>query len=112
MNIKFFSFSVLGLKVVTSNKTVTLDPRATCELLQSLNQIDDFTSDRNGEPVILFVDHQEPTGYGYQMWCDFVKTFRMMKSEVRVLVQHLDDQACFARSRAIIANLLPTTQRA
>src|SRR5437868_4699734 len=74
-----YAFSLEGLKIsFTKDRqrtTLSFDPLSTCDILKATGLIEDFTSDKNAEPVILYTDSQEPQGYGYELWYRFIKSF-------------------------------------
>src|SRR2546423_15024471 len=80
-----YSFSLEGLKISYTKDgekfTLTLDSKASCQAFKECGFIEDFTiQDSTGEPVILFTDDQQPLGYGYQLWHDFIKSFPLNMS--------------------------------
>ncbi|MES2620582.1 MAG: hypothetical protein V4615_07010 [Bacteroidota bacterium] len=87
-------------------KTFSLCPKATCQLLADLNQIEDFEIDANGEPVILFTDENAPRGFDGEQWHMFVQTYHLSNNRAEILAGHLSDKATFARDAATITRLL------
>ena len=118
MNTKIlsFAFNVNGLEIAIINDngitTKKFDACATCNLLKRFGSIEDFTTDKNGEPVILFSDNSEPKGYGYQLWCDFVKSFYFTHRTAEILIEFEEMQMASrkfqARIKALLAPLYST----
>ena len=108
--ISSFRFSVDGLRIQSTNglttSTLTLAPCATCDLLKDAGAIEDFTTDGNGEPVILYSDSSEPQGYGYEPWYRFVTTFAFTHRHAEILLEHKEQRKAFRRTQAIIVQLL------
>lgn len=105
--LKKYRFSLSGLQLIYTYKgenfNVSLDPLATCQLLQDMKQIEGFDIDRNGEPVILY--SESATSYGYCFWFEFVKTYPLNFLMCRVMADHLEDCKGFVRNRAMIINM-------
>lgn len=112
VNLKNFNFNVTGLKLNYSiNKTnysLILDPLATCSLLHNAGLIEDFSTDTNGEPVILFTDKNENRGfgYGYELWCYFVKSFLFTNRIAEMLVEYREEKKATNKALGIIKYLL------
>lgn len=63
------------------------DPCATCEFLKGLRIIEDFTLDKNGEPVIMFTDSNKPEGYGFALWCSFIKSYPFQRRHFEIFAE-------------------------
>jgi hypothetical protein len=85
-------YSVNGQKI-----TAKYDAPATCDLLKNAGLIEDFTTDSNGEPVVLFSDNNTPVGYGYELWCDFIKSFPFCDRVAEMLAEYRENYKAFAR---------------
>lgn len=83
--IKNFSLSVVGLTI----NNLSFCPRATCELLKEAGFIEDWTTDNNGEPVILYADHHEPNGFGFEKWYRFQQRFFINERVAQMLLEHI-----------------------
>jgi len=104
--INSFSFTINGLKISfieDNEKTIlSFDPLATCDLFKNIGFIEDFTTDRNGEPVILFTDKNFPQGYGYELWCDFVKSCPNQKRIAEIIIEHRQEQEYLKELRQFV----------
>jgi hypothetical protein len=96
-----FSYFANGVRNI-----VKLDPCATCDLLKSAGLIEDFTTDRNGEPVILFSDNNEPQGYGYELWFQFVESFPLSNRVIEILAEYREQSRRTKKQLATIIYLL------
>jgi hypothetical protein len=105
-HIKSFSISIQGLQLSYSNKVLKYDACATCELFKKVGFIEDFTQDNNGEPVILFADSNEPQGFGYELWCYFVKSFPSSLRVAEMLIEGLEANDSAVRAISVINKLL------
>ena len=111
-----FTFDVNGFSAkYTYNgqtTTLTLCPAAFCQLLQDAAQIEDFTLDQNGEPVILYTDNQFPEGYGFEHWCAFVRFFPVSYRMAVKLLQYREERKAHRSFQAKIVHLLSPLQAA
>lgn len=111
-----FTFNIEGFQATYAyrGKTITLSlcPAALCDLLKETKQIEDFTMDRNGEPVILFSDNSFPPGYGFEYWCAFVRFFPISYRMAVALLQYREDRKDHRRFQVVVNNLLSPLQAA
>ena len=92
--INHFSLSLSGLTInySTENSTnnLSLDPSATCDLLNQVGAIEGFDLDRNGEPIILYTAIQgRRITTGYSFWVNFCITYPMTDALAQRLVNVL-----------------------
>jgi hypothetical protein len=91
LHVTNFTLTVDGLTLTYTfngqTTTAKYDPSATCSLLKGAGFIEDFTTDNNGEPVILFSDNNHPVGYGFELWCHFVKSFFLNDRVAQMLAE-------------------------
>lgn len=91
IQINSFSLTITGLQIHYTKDGVNFhnsyDPLATCNVLKDAGLIEDFTMDKNGEPVFLYSDSNEPQGYGYELWCYFIKSFPMGSEVAQMLIE-------------------------
>lgn len=91
LHVTNYSLTVDGLTITYTfqgqTTTAKYDPMAACDLMKGAGFIEDFTADSNGEPVILFSDNREPIGYGYELWCHFVKSFFLTDRVAEMLAE-------------------------
>lgn len=109
-----FTFDVNGFCATYSYKgqttTLNLCHGALCELLKAAKQIEDFTIDQNGEPVVVWTDNRLPSPYsfGFEHFCDFVRTFPMTyKLAVKLLEFKVSRQEHLAFQAKVIDLLSP-----
>jgi hypothetical protein len=116
VSLNSFSFTLAGLQfnylVNGKNTILSLDPKATCSLLQVAGMIEGFDTDSNGEPVILFTDHSYPEGYGFDQWCYFVKFFPISYRIAQTLVEYREENKAFRKAEAKIIYMLQPLQAA
>lgn len=109
-----FIFDVNGFVAKYSYKgrttTLTLCPAAFCDLLAEAKQIEDFTLDGNGEPVILYTCNIFPQGYGFEHWCAFVRFFPISYRMAVALLQYREDRNAHHRFQVVVNNLLSPLQ--
>ena len=95
-----------GLKISFTKggekSTTTYDPKATCDLFKEIGYIEDFTFDKNGEPVILFTDNSVPPGYGYELWCNFIKSFPGKESLFLNVIEYKEERKAFKKLQTAI----------
>lgn len=105
-----FKFSINGTEIIyasSGEKTrLVLDAAATCEELKSLGAIEDFAIDRNGEPVVLYSDANEPVGYGFEPWCLFLQSFPFNQRVAEIIVESREDRKAFREFQNRIIRLL------
>ena len=105
-----FTFDVNGFSATyqyrNERTTLTLCPAALCDLLKEAKQIEDFTLDNNGEPVIFYTDNQFPQGYGFEHWCAFVRFFPLSYRMAVKLIEYRLDREAHCAFQATVAHLL------
>ena len=105
-----FSLSLQGLKIIYQKEdqanSIQYDPCAACDFFKTAGLIEDFTTDPNGEPIILYTDQDEYHGYGYELWHRFVKSFYLTRRMVELLIEGKESQKQFLRTIATINYLL------
>lgn len=105
-----FSFGYEGLKITyTLNYLgfiLHLDPKATCEAFKECGFIQDWTIDKNLEPVILFEVLNDPIGYGYELWCHFIKSFPITIDLLQSVLERKGEQEINQWYYATIQRLL------
>jgi hypothetical protein len=116
-SINSFSLSIDGLTInyTKGERTINafFDPFATCDLLLSLNVIEDFDVDRNGEPVVLFVTNNcGVPKTGFALWYLFQKHFNLVKRQIEIIVEHIESMKQARAMNAIINHLLQPLQAA
>jgi hypothetical protein len=84
----------------------SFDPCATCAFLQQASAIEDFTLDKNSEPVILYSDNNEPQGYGFELWHQFVKSFPLCEKLAFLLLEYKIQREEHAQFQATVNHLL------
>lgn len=116
--VHFYSLSLEGLKLryrsPLGTTTLHFDAKSTCILLQELDIIEGVDIDGN-EPVILYTEERY-TNYGGCEWSDFVRIFRLSKSEVQKIAERHygesapavpPDKEATKSDRLIIREVLP-----
>ena len=110
ISINSFSLTIAGLQISYAksgaNFITNYDPLATCNLLKDAGLIEDYTGDKNGEPVILYTDNNEPQGYGFELWCYFVKSFPMGSEVAQMLIEYKEGRKVYNTVMAKINYLL------
>jgi hypothetical protein len=105
-----FSLDIKGLKIsYFLNQQVyclAYDPSSTCDLLESLEMIEGFETDSNGEPVILYTDKNEREGYGYEFWYQFIKSMPLSKRVAEIIIEASQDLIMFKKISKTIDWLL------
>lgn len=97
-----YFFTINGLTV----ENYSFCPKATCDLLQQMGLIEDFTTDRNGEPVILYADSKENQGFGYCLWHDFIKSFFINERVAEMVLEYKTSTELLAETVNTINYLL------
>lgn len=110
-----FSFSIKGLVIIYNNgenNVLTLCPLATCDILKDCRFIEDFTIDKNGEPVILYSDIKEPREYGFCYWCQFVRTFFFSQRVAEMILEYKASFSTYESNMKRINRLLNPSKAA
>lgn len=102
----------LGLTAAGEKYQFTNCPKESCQVLKEAGLIEDFTIDKNGEPVILYADKNKPQGYGYELWCHFVKSFPNVLRVGQMIIEALQDSAVTKRNTMIINRMLSPLKHA
>ena len=114
LTISSFGLSLEGLQLSytldSQTTTVQFDACATCTLLKAAGIIEDFTTDRNGEPVILYSDSYEPAGYGYELWHRFVHSFPISLRIAEMIIEYREETTARQKTIAQINYLLSPLQ--
>lgn len=97
-----YSFTITGLTVGNHS----FDPCATVDLLVQMGLVEDFSIDRNGEPVILYCDNKEDRGYGFCLWHEFVKTFFINERVAEMVLEYKTSSELLAETVNTINHLL------
>ncbi len=104
------SLSITGLyteyATSTGKNTLTLDPYAACQALQTAGMIEGFEMDANNEPVILYSDPMSALGYGHEHWCNFVKSFPFITRYAEMLLEAREEKESFDRFYDILDKLM------
>lgn len=105
-----FTFDLQGFCATYAYKgettSLTLCLAALCDLLKETKLIEDFTLDRNSEPVILYTDNKFPPGYGFEYWSAFVKFFPISYRMGVKLLEWREERRKHREFQAIIVSLL------
>jgi hypothetical protein len=116
LSLTSFRFDVNGLQLDYTldgeNGSLSFDPRATCQLFKENSLIEDFDSDRNGDPVILFCDGTYPEGYGFDRWNSFVCFFPVNFRTAQLLIEAKFQGQQTRRDLARVSYLLSPLGRA
>jgi hypothetical protein len=116
IHIIHYNFSTDGTQITFSagrtQTTLSFDAPATCQLLQDIGAIEDFTLDANGEPVVLYTAPAHPLGYGYAHWCDFVKTFPLSRRTAEIILEDRYRTATHHLFQAKVIQMLSPLQAA
>ncbi|MBD0289217.1 MAG: hypothetical protein ICV79_27935 [Flavisolibacter sp.] len=116
LTITHYSLTTEGLQLSYTfdgqHTNLSLDACSFCELLKEAGAIEDFTTDGNSEPVILYSDSNEPVGYGYELWCDFIKSFPFNSRVAELLIEHRESTQTYRRTVATIDYLLSPLTKA
>jgi hypothetical protein len=111
-----YSLTIEGMKLTMSaaNETYVFTncPKEACQVLKEAGLIEDFTIDKNGEPVILYTDKNEPKGYGYELWCHFVKSFPNVLRVGQMIIDAVIDVNVSKRNRLIVNRMLSPLNKA
>jgi hypothetical protein len=102
-----FGLSIEGLQI--NNKFFC--PKATCDLLDQMHLIEAWSTDSNGEPVILFEKEVDADGAwgtttGFEFWCHFIKSFFFSQRVAEMVLEHISSTTLYQISLNKIDNLL------
>lgn len=112
-----YSFSVNGLSITYTFKgqttTWTLDPKAACDVFQTVGIVEGWDTDKNSEPVILWQDRM----YGrpvveHCLWVDFVKTFPFIQRHAEIIIEDRERRKASRQFHVTMNRLLLPLQAA
>lgn len=115
INLQKFTFNLNGFTASYSykgeNYTLTLDPAATCQLMQSAGLIEGFDINHaTGEPVILFTDNTYPEGYGFGEWASLVVFYHLSYRKAQMMLERKHEAKEFHNFNALCNYMLQPLQ--
>lgn len=105
-----FTFNAFGFSATYSingkRTTLTLCPKATCQLFEEAGLIEGFDLDENMEPVILFTQNDVRSTYGFDRWASFVCTFPVSYRMAVKLLEYREERKAHRAFQSAVDQLL------